>query len=117
MTCGISIEKPLFTLSRVFTRLLLSTAFFSLHFASQSQTNISGVVNTYHRVTEVIPSLACVRVNDATGLSTGVKVMLIQMKGASINTTSSSSSFGDTTSLNNAGNYEIGTVCVVREDS
>ena len=43
--------------------------------------------------------------------------MLIQMKGASINTNSNSSSFGDTTSLNNAGNYEIGTICNVTGDS
>ena len=38
------------------------------------------------------------------------------MKGASINT-SNSASFGDTTSLNQAGNYEIATVCNVIDDS
>lgn len=42
--------------------------------------------------------------------------MLVQMKGASINTVNNSS-FGDTTSLNEAGNYEIGTVCYIIGDS
>jgi Secretion system C-terminal sorting domain len=39
------------------------------------------------------------------------------MKGATINTTAASSSFGDTSSLNNAGNYEVGTICYVKSDS
>lgn len=43
--------------------------------------------------------------------------MIVQMKGASINTTAASSSFGDTTALNEAGNYEIGTVCYIIGDS
>lgn len=38
------------------------------------------------------------------------------MKGASINTTNNSS-FGDTTSLNYAGNYELATICSVSNDS
>lgn len=38
------------------------------------------------------------------------------MKGASINTTNTAS-FGDTTSLNYAGNYEIATICSVSNDS
>ncbi|MGQ0738910.1 MAG: T9SS type A sorting domain-containing protein [Bacteroidota bacterium] len=80
-------------------------------------TNISGVVNTYHKVIEVIASKACLRVADATGLNVNTLVMVVQMKGATINTTSSSSSFGDTTSLNGSGNYEIGTICYIIGDS
>lgn len=79
-------------------------------------TNINGVVNVYQHVTEVIPSKACVRVSNTAGLAQGRKVLLIQMKGASINT-ANSSTFGDTTSLNNAGNYEISTICTIRDDS
>ena len=82
----------------------------------QAQTPISGVVNTYYSVTEVIPAKACLRLNTTSGLSYNDKVMIIQMKGASINT-SNSVSFGDTTSLNNAGNYEIATVCNTNVDS
>ena len=89
--------------------------FFSFSVCAQP-TNISGIVNTYHKVVEIIPVKACVRVADITGLNVNSRVMLVQMKGASINTTSTSS-FGDTTSLNGAGNYEIGAVCYIIGDS
>jgi hypothetical protein len=95
--------------------ILFSAALFLCH-NSSAQTNISGVVNTYYRVVEVIPAKACVRLNTTVGLAYGDKTMLVQMKGATINTTNTSA-FGDTTSLNNAGNYELGTVCYVIGDS
>src|SRR5688500_8657871 len=87
------------------------------HLSNAQTTSISGVVNTYYKVIETLPSKACVRVTIAAGLNYNDKVMLIQMKGASINTNSNSSSFGDITSINDAGNYEIGTVCNVTGDS
>ncbi len=103
----------------IFRSFILLAAIISWSQFSWSQiTSISGVVNSYYRVIDIIPAKACVRVTDATGLSYNDKVMLIQMKGAAINTSNSnSSSFGDTTGLNNAGNYEIGTVCHVDGDS
>jgi hypothetical protein len=67
-------------------------------------------------VLEVIPAKACVRLNTVAGLANGDKAMLVQMKGAIINTTNTVS-FGDTTSLNNAGNYEIADICYVRDDT
>jgi len=67
-------------------------------------------------VVEVIPSKACVRLNTVAGLAHLQKTLLIQMKGATVNTTNSSS-FGDTTSLNNAGNYEIAIICAINGDS
>src|SRR5690349_18877971 len=92
-------------------RIYLSIFFVLTSIASSAQTtNISGIVNTYHKVIEVIPSKACLRVLDPTGLTVNTKVMIVQMKGATI-TTTNNSSFGDTTSLNGAGNYEIGTIC------
>jgi len=81
-----------------------------------AQTNINGVINSYHAVTEIIYADACVRVDNTSGLNPGDKVVLIQMKGATI-TTNNNSSFGDTTSLNNAGNYEIAFVCKTGGDS
>lgn len=85
--------------------------------SSRSQTtDISGIVNTYHKVIEIIPAKACVRVADISGLDVNSIVMLVQMKGAAINTTNTSA-FGDTTTLNGAGNYEIGTVCYIIGDS
>jgi hypothetical protein len=91
------------------------TSFF-FHVSFGQVTNISGIVNTYHQVSEIIVAKACVRVSNPAGLNYNDKVMLIQMKGASINA-SNSSSFGDTISLNDAGNYEIATVCHVSGDS
>jgi hypothetical protein len=82
-----------------------------------AQTQIQGIVNQYYPVTEIVYPKACIRVPDATGLAQDDRVMLIQMKGATINTDDNSSAFGDTVSLNNAGNYEIGTVCHVKDDS
>ncbi len=82
-----------------------------------AQTPINGIVNTYYRVVDFIPAKACVRVTNPAGLSYNDQVMLIQMKGANINTTAASSAFGDTSSLNNAGNYEIATVCAVIGDT
>ncbi len=87
-----------------------------LHFSFCQTTPVSGIVNTYYKVIDIIPAKACVRVTNAAGLNYSDKVMLVQMKGAGINT-SNSSTFGDTTSLNNAGNYEIATVCHVIGDS
>ena len=78
--------------------------------------NISGVVNSYYKVEEVIPAKACLIVSDPTGLNINSLVMVLQMKGAAINT-ANNISFGDTTSLNGAGFYEIGTICYIIGDS
>ncbi len=96
-------------------KLALYFAFFN-SFISFSQTNISGIVNNYYSVIEVVPAKACIRVSNIGGLTVNKRVMLVQMKGVSIST-SNNSSFGDTTSTNNAGFYEIGTVCYIRGDS
>jgi hypothetical protein len=98
-------------------RILVIFAVLTLRAAlASSQTNINGVINTYHRVIEVIPAKACVRLNTVAGLARLQKVLLIQMKGASVITTNNSS-FGDTTSLNNAGNYELAIICSIHGDS
>ena len=96
--------------------LIFFSACLSLCHFSSAQTNISGVVNSYYNVVEIIPAKACVRVGNPIGLNQNDKAIVIQMKGSTINT-SSSSSFGDTISLNDAGNYELGTICYIRGDS
>jgi len=114
--------SPLNTISKsvsvlIFKRsCLLFAPLYSVLTALGQTTNISGIVNTYHKVVEVIPAKACFRVADPTGLNVNTLVMVVQMKGATINTTNTSS-FGDTTSLNSAGNYEIGTICYIIGDS
>lgn len=86
------------------------------HTATAQSTNISGVVNTYARVIEVIPGKACVRLASMSGIQVNTRVLIIQMKGAGINT-ANNSSFGDTTALNGAGDYEVGTICSINGDS
>lgn len=95
--------------------LFLAVLFYHQSFAQTA--NISGVVNSYYKVTDVVPAKACLVVDDPTGLTVNMMVMVVQMKGATINTTASSNLFGDTLSLNNAGNYEVGTICYIIGDS
>jgi hypothetical protein len=96
--------------------VMLSVFLFSNLFTTAQSTNISGIINTYHSVIEIIPAKACIRVNTTAGLSTSETVMIIQMKGASVST-ANNNTFGDTTSLNNAGNYEMNIICGIRGDS
>jgi hypothetical protein len=96
--------------------LLLLKVLLLLFCYSPAQTNISGVVNNYYQVVEVIPAKACVRLNTVVGLARLQKTLIIQMKGASVITTNNST-FGDTTSLNNAGNYELAIICSISGDS
>ncbi|PKP23037.1 MAG: hypothetical protein CVU05_01280 [Bacteroidetes bacterium HGW-Bacteroidetes-21] len=70
-----------------------------------AQTAVSGIINTYFGVAG-FSGLNSVTLSTTTGLSVGDTVMLIQMKGADINT-SQSSDFGNILSMNDAGNWEI----------
>src|SRR4029079_3570775 len=94
----------------------LITILLTLPVLLSAQTNISGVINSYYKVIEVITSKACVRVDNIVGLSNNDRVMIIQMKGATVNTPNNST-FGSVISMNNAGNYEIGAVCSIHGDS
>ena len=74
--------------------------------------NISGVVNTYHRVTAINTTTNTLTLSSAAGLSPGVKILIIQMKGATIDVTNTAA-FGNITTLSTAGNYEFNSVCGV----
>jgi len=67
-------------------------------------TNISGVINNYAPVTSIFSQL--VSLSSSTGFIVGDKVVIIQMKGATIDTLNTSN-FGTITSYNDAGNYEM----------
>jgi len=102
---------------KIIDRLFLLSFFFFDFFTAQSQTsNISGIVNSYYKVVEIIPAKAAIRVSNISGLNMNDKVMIIQMKGATVST-ANTSSFGDITNLNNAGNYEIGIICNTNGDT
>lgn len=72
--------------------------------------NISGTINTYTNVTGITTNV--VTVGSAAGFVAGDKVLLIQMKGATIST-GNNAAFGTITAYGNAGNYEYLTVASV----
>jgi hypothetical protein len=86
--------------------------FFSLLSLYARSQSISGVVNSYYQVTAVNTGPNSVTLNSVAGLAPGTKVLLIQMKGATINT-GNSSTYGNITAINNAGNYEFNIICSI----
>ena len=70
---------------------------------SAQTTNVSGIINNYTSISSI--GSQSVNVVTTSGFAVGDKVLLIQMKGASIDTTNTSN-FGTITSYNEAGNYE-----------
>jgi len=79
-------------------------------------TNISGVVNSYYQVIEVMPTIYALKVSNPAGLGVNNRVLIVQMKGASVNT-ANDTGFGDTTTLNEAGNYETAVICKIKTDT
>ncbi|MEX2596037.1 MAG: hypothetical protein WEC59_03830, partial [Salibacteraceae bacterium] len=80
-----------------------------------SQVNISGVINANVAVDDITqPNCSdcdegcddLIEVSDASAFQVGDRALIIQMKGASINT-SNTSSGGQITDIANAGNYEF----------
>lgn len=75
--------------------------------AFQSRLNaqsIGGIVNIYTAVTNMTTN--SVTVSSAAGFAVGDRVLLIQMKGATINQTNTAS-FGQIANLGSAGNFEF----------
>lgn len=102
-------------LSGIYLRLCLASILIVISSTLLSQTtNINGIINSYHSVIGIGTTAA--KLDNVTGLSYGNTVLIIQMKGATINT-ANTSSFGDITSLNQVGNYELATICTVSNDS
>lgn len=73
---------------------------------------VSGIINSYYAVTSINTTSNSVIVDNASGLSPGQRVLIIQAKGATVGS-ANASSFGDITAINNAGNYEFNTICTV----
>src|SRR5215207_3764251 len=95
----------------------LITALWMLPCTLFSQTNISGIVNSYHKVIGINYTQSGLKLDNVSGIAIDDRVMILQMKGATVTTTASSSSFGTVSSLNDAGNYELATICDIRNDS
>jgi hypothetical protein len=77
---------------------------------------VSGVINSYYKVTYLVPTYNSVRIQTVAGLAPGDRVMLIQMKGAVI-ASDNNSGFGSITSIGTAGNWEFATVCGFLNDT
>ncbi len=73
------------------------------------QANISGIINSYASVGNINYCAARLTVGDASGFAAGDRVLIIQMKGAAINS-GNSAAFGSITDMANAGRYEWSTV-------
>lgn len=70
-----------------------------------AQTQLSGIINLYAKITAIDPCAAALTVQDATGFERGMKVWIIQMQGATINI-SNSNSYGAISNINSAGKFE-----------
>ncbi|MDZ7879898.1 MAG: PKD domain-containing protein [Saprospiraceae bacterium] len=71
--------------------------------------SISGIINAYARITSIDTCDMRFAVTDTVGFKKGMRVLIIQMNGATINS-SNSSSYGSIESLNNVGRYEINVI-------
>jgi len=67
---------------------------------------ISNIINSYTPVLAFDPCKNMLTVEDASAFNTGDTVMIIQMKGATIDSTNTAT-FGTITNYGNAGNYEF----------
>lgn len=99
-----------------FISICLSLIAFFTPQKSEGQT-ISGVINSYHNVTGITNygtyntySYSGITLESIAGLSTGDRVLIIQMKGATINS-ANGSTFGNITDIGNAGKYEFSSIC------
>lgn len=80
-------------------------------FEAMAQTPISGTINTYREV-QSITGPGSVDLTSSIGFNSGDTVLVIQMKGAQINT-SNTDSFGSVYDYNGAGAHEWCVICEV----
>jgi gliding motility-associated-like protein len=85
-------------------------------FASGQNSNISGTINKYSKVIAIEYCGNRIIVDTPSLFQVGMQVLIIQMQGATINETNSSA-YGNITSYNAAGNYEIETVDSILGDT
>jgi len=94
-------------LRRITVTALLAVIMMTSYQLQNNVEQISGIVNSYAKVTAVGNNY--LDLADASEFQVGDKVLIIQMKGATI-VTANDSTFGNVTSWGNAGNYEFGKI-------
>jgi len=97
---------------KTLVRIALSLILTALYCRGAHCQAVSGVVNSYFAVTAVNTASNTVTVTNATGLYNGEPILIIQMKGATVNS-SNTAAYGGVTAINNAGNYEFDTICSI----
>jgi Secretion system C-terminal sorting domain len=107
MYCGLRPTMLLQRLLKVTLGLIICLGF---GMCSHAQTNISGVINIYTSISSVNPGANTVTVGSTAGFAVGDTVLLIQMKGATMDLTNTAT-FGNITAANNAGKYEFAIIC------
>ncbi len=93
-------------MKKTFTLVILFVCFSII---SKTQTPISGIINNYAKVDSINFCSNTIHVPAATAFSVGDRVLLIQMKGATVDLTNNIN-FGNITAYNSAGNYEFGII-------
>lgn len=88
----------------------LSLLFFLVQEKNTVAQNISGIINIYKSVNNIAGNV--ITVSSSVGLNIGDKVLIIQMKGASVDVTNTAA-FGNITAYNNCGNYEFGIITAI----
>jgi hypothetical protein len=81
--------------------------------APSSSSTISGVINTYTKVTSVFAGTCSLTVASTAGLAVGDKVLIIQMKGDPTTITTNDPGYGTLTSIGLAGNYEFAVIATL----
>ncbi len=71
---------------------------------------VGGIINSYASVSAIAGNT--LTVSTTSGFSVGNKVLIIQMKGASIYS-QNNSAYGDVTNYNNSGNFEFATISAI----
>ena len=90
-------------------KLLISTLCIAFAFSLHAQTAISGIINTYTKVTLVDTCKNALEVTNKNAFVKGDEVLLIQVKGAVINE-GQSSVYGNLINQKSAGLYEINVI-------
>jgi len=86
--------------------------FIAVSSASAQTDTISGVINRYTRLVYIeCTNNSAIQVANSSGFASGDKILIIQMQGAEIDRAdTSTTTFGNVTWYNNAGNYELATI-------
>lgn len=99
----------------IFFRISLPLLLSSFSFYLQGQDRIQGIVNNYASVIEIQEN--CTIICDSTnGFNANDRLLIIQMKGASIDTVNNEN-YGTVTNFGNAGIYEIASIQTVVGDT